>query len=101
MSRVTQEDRIASIIARNKPLEGGHHILSRGLVWSASIFRSVRKHHHIGGGRGVATVADKVFTHVIGVIDAAIQLMAGAIVIDSNEESFAAGHTGQLKLTCG
>jgi hypothetical protein len=95
MSRKAQKDRITSVVARNKPLEGLHHVSSGRLKWGAAVLRGVGQHHHVGRCWIVATVTDKIFAHIHSIVDAAIQLMTCSIVIDANKESFAARHVGR------
>lgn len=101
MSRIRQPQRVARVVARNQPLESSQHIGTRRKERSATVSRIISQNDHILLIRGEASFANEEFADVHGVIDAAIQLVGGAGVVDSNEEGLLAGHCGMISVPSG
>lgn len=57
-----------------------------------AILRYVRQHDHIPRVWRETPVADQVLTNVIGVIDAPVQLVIGADVVDTDQKGLLTGH---------
>ena len=85
MPRVRDEERTSWGIARHQPIKGLHHVLAKGLKGRSSVLRGVGQHDHVTLVGGESAVFDQVSLHVQGIVDAAGQLMLGAVVVDSDQ----------------
>lgn len=94
MTRVRQPQRVTGVIAGNQPLESSQHVSAGGIEGSPAIARVISQDDHVALVGGVPASSDQVFAHVHGIIDAAVQLVFGTGVVDSDEESFSARHFG-------
>lgn len=96
MSRVRQPQRVARIVIRNQPLESSQHIGTRRKEGSAAVPRIISQDDHISLVGGETTFANEELADIHGVIYAAVQLVGGPGVVDSNEEGLLAGHCAMI-----
>lgn len=84
MPRIRQPQRITRIITRNEPLKRSQHIRASGKKRRAAILWRVCQHDHVALVGRESPLANEVLAHVYGIVDAAVQLVAAAEVVDSN-----------------
>ena len=88
MSGVREPQDVAGLVVARQPPERGHHVCAGGVERRASVLRVVRQDYHIMLAVVEATVVHKEVLDVHGIIDAALQLMLAAEVVDPYDEGF-------------
>lgn len=73
-----------------------HHICTRGFIRGAFGFWRIGQHDHIVVLWRESAIPNEVIANVHGIVDAALQLVFGTKVVDSDQESFSARHRNRF-----
>jgi hypothetical protein len=92
MPRVRQPHDVARVVVAGEPPERGQHVLAGREEGRAAVLGRVGHDHHVMALGREATLLYEEVPHVHTIVDAAIQLVLGAEIVDPDQECLSAGH---------
>lgn len=92
MTRIAKPQDISRLVSGHQPVDSGHDVRTRWIEWSALVLGYIGHHNHVVCAWGEASLLDEEVTDIFRIVDAAVQLIIGPGIVDTDEESLLARH---------